>query len=153
MEQNISWLEIAMKDLLPIKQIESRPQLSEYFDSLFLGKPFFRLNVVSKCAPVAVLINQINIVAGSEHFDESDDVGVIYFGKYANLVVRELTELGSLLEFVQVHHLNRIKLLSEFVLRPVHVTVLPPAHTFHQHIVFNLFIHIHSPIIMAVLAF
>lgn len=66
---------------------------------------------------------------------------MVNFGEYAYFVVCKLAELGSLLEFIQVHHLNCIQVFGEFVLSPVHVTILAFPHALHQHIVFHLLIH------------
>jgi hypothetical protein len=59
----------------------------------------------------------------------------------ADLVVCELTQFRSLLEFVDVHHFDRVEVLGFSVLGAVYVTVLAFSDALHQYVIFNNFVH------------
>ena len=59
--------------------------------SLILRKPSFRFYIVSQCSSIAEFIHQIVIIIGSQHFNKSDDVGMVNFSEYTNLIICEFT--------------------------------------------------------------
>lgn len=105
-EQNVRRFEISMQNMRFIQNLKGRPQLFEYMYGLFLRKSAFLLDMLSKSAAVAELIDQIVVVVGAEHLNEADDIGVRHFAEDVDFVVGKLRQFGRLLELVHVHHLD-----------------------------------------------
>lgn len=53
---------------------------------------------------LAVLVNEVHVVAGFEHLHEADDIRVLDLRQDFDLVEGELLEFGHLLEFVRFYH-------------------------------------------------
>lgn len=79
MEQNISWFQVPMQNILRIQSLKRAPNLAEYLNRLLLCQSLLGLDILRQCPPIAKLIHQIIIVRGSQHLYELDDVGVVDF--------------------------------------------------------------------------
>jgi hypothetical protein len=141
MEEDVGGFEVPMQYFFSVKELKGRTELREDFDGFLFGEFLLGFDEVGKGAAIAELVYEVDVVVGSEHLDELDDVGVTDFGEDADLVVGELAQFGSLFEFVNVHHLHCIKVLCFSVLGAVDIAVLALPYALHQHVVFHHFVH------------
>jgi hypothetical protein len=97
--------------------------------------------MLGECSTVTKLIDQVVIIGGPKHLHEFDDVDVVYLGEDGDLVVGELAQLGSVLEFLDVHHLDCENLLVFSILGLVYVAVLALAYLLEKHVILNYLVH------------
>lgn len=97
----------------------------QYFERFFFGKSALSFDILGERASIAVLVDEIIVAWRAKHFHELDDIGMRYLCKDVDLVVGELSQLWSLLEFISAHHFHRIEQLCLFVLGPINIAVLP----------------------------
>lgn len=76
MEKYIIWLHVTMHDIVFVKNLEGLKELFENEQSLWFAKFFLLGQQIFKGAPVAKLIDEVEVVGGFEHVIVSDDVRV-----------------------------------------------------------------------------
>ena len=92
-----------MQNIFSMENLERWPQLEEYLNGLILWETLLRFDQVSQSATIAVLVDQVVVIGSPQHFNELDDVGVVYFGENVDLIVGEVTKFGSMLKFFCAH--------------------------------------------------
>ena len=95
----------------------------------------------SQSSTVTELIDEVVIIGSSEHFYEFDDVDVVDLGEDGDLVVGELAEFRSVLEFLDVHYFHCENLLVFTVLCLVDITILTLTYLLQQDVILNYLIH------------
>ena len=115
--------------------------MSENDHGLSLSEFAFLFDEFGKGSSVAVLVNQVVVVGGSEHLYEFDDVGVVNLGQNGDLVVGELTEFWGVFELLDVHDFDCVILVGFAVLGLVDVAVLTLADLFEEGVVLDHFVH------------
>lgn len=130
-----------MENVLGVECFEGISQLREDLDGFLLSKPSFGLDMFGQGSTVTILIDQIVVVGGAQHFHELDDVDVVYLGEDGDLVIGELAKFGRMLEFLHIHHLHCINLLVLSVFSFVDVPVLALSDLLKQDVIFNYLVH------------
>ena len=77
-EKNVVWLYISMEDIVLAQGFESVDDLLEDSKSLLFWYFTSLPDKILQCAFVAVLIDEVDIVVGFDHFDEVDDIDVVF---------------------------------------------------------------------------
>lgn len=114
----------------------------KYLDGFRLSESSFGFDVLGQCSAVTILVDEVVVVGGAQHFHELDDVDVVYFGQDGDLVVGELAQFGRVLELLDVHHLHCEDLLVFAVLCLVDVAVLALADLLEQDVVLYYLVHL-----------
>ena len=141
MKEDVGRLEIPMQYIFIVEFLEGTPKLIENLQGLTLSQFSFRFDVFGQSASTAVLVNKIIVVGSPQHLNKFDDVGMVDLRQDSDLIIGELTEFWSMLEFLHIHHLDRIELRILLVFCLVDVTVLPLPYLLHQNIVLDNFVH------------
>ncbi len=103
MKENIGGLQIPMENILGTEHFKRGPNLHKNPEGLILRESFLHFYVFGQGSSIAVLIDEVVVVGGSEHLQEFYDVGMVYFGQDCYFVVGELGQFGGRFELLHVH--------------------------------------------------
>jgi len=141
MKEYVGGFEVSVQDVLVVELLEGTTELIKNLQGLALSQLSLGFDVLCQSASAAVLIDKIVVVGSPQHLNKFDDIGMVYFRKDSDLVIRELTEFWCMLEFLNIHHLDRIEGRILLVFSLVDVAVLALAYLFDQNVVFNHLVH------------
>lgn len=101
MKQYIIRLQIPMHNIMPIQHLKRLHQLPEIPHSPALLQPPLLLQHLLQRATITILIHEVEVVIGFEHFDVADDVGGgLDGGEDVDFVDGALLEFGVLFELL-----------------------------------------------------
>lgn len=124
-QQDVGGLQVSVQNIVLEETLEPIQDLGEDMQGFLFCENLLLLDNVFKRAAVAVFVDKIDIVLGSEHFYELDDVDVADFGQRLYFVHREFVELRHHLELLKLYSIMKGSRLFNRKHRSGHVTQSP----------------------------
>ena len=116
MDEDVLWFNISVHNVFLCKNFEGVGKLSKIDQALLFSKRTVFFQNFFKCAPVAVFINEIEIVNCLEHIEISDDVGtVLQLCQGVDFIDGTFLKFGHLLKLIGLHHFDGHLLLGDHV--------------------------------------
>lgn len=107
MDQNIIGLDVSMHDVGSGEHLEGLDDLPEVDEGALFGEGSLLLDKFVERAPVAELIDEVEVVGSLEHVDILDDVGAALEGRQdVDLINCAFLQLGDFSELLGLHHLD-----------------------------------------------
>ena len=127
-----------MHDVVLVEHLEGVDKLFEDEQGLFLNDDFVLPEKALEGAPVAVLVDEVEVVGRLEHIDVLDDVLILLdVGEDVYLIDGALLQFFVLFESAHLDDFDRVLLAVQLVDGPVDLTVGPLAYYLVERVVLN----------------
>lgn len=77
-EKNVIWFNVSMKNVVFAEGFKGVDDLFEDSEGFPFGDFSSLSDEILQCAFIAVFVDKIDVVVGFDHFDEVDDVDVVF---------------------------------------------------------------------------
>lgn len=107
MQEDVVWFDITVHYIVLGEHFEGLDNLAKVTQCPLLWERPFAEHQLVQGAPIAILVDEIEVVSSLEHVNILDDEGAaLQRGQYVDFIDRALFQLGDLPEFLGLHHLD-----------------------------------------------